>query len=38
MTEFLLIMWPVVIYIAYKFVWLNISHIEKSEESSENTK
>lgn len=38
MTEFLLIMWPVVIYIAYRFVWLNISHIEKSEESSANPK
>ena len=33
MTEFLLIMWHVVIYIAYKFVWLNINHIEKDDRS-----
>ena len=33
MTEFLLIMWPVVIYIAYKFVWLHINHIEKDDRS-----
>lgn len=28
---FMLILWPVVIFIAYKFIALNISHTEEKE-------
>lgn len=29
---FMLILWVVVIYLCYKFVWLNITHIQKQED------
>lgn len=28
---FMLVLWPVVIYVCYKFIMLNITHIEKQE-------
>ncbi|BDB65852.1 hypothetical protein HELA111659_06075 [Helicobacter labetoulli] len=28
---FMLILWPVVIYVCYKFIMLNITHTEKQE-------
>lgn len=33
MTTFLLILWPLVIYISYRFVLLNINHLQKNEDS-----
>lgn len=33
MTTFLLLLWPLVIYVSYRFVLLNIQHLQKDEDT-----